>query len=227
VERSRPFSGSPLAGLPLLRDATSRRASSWDRSGGNDDRLHIQPGEEAVLAEIAGSGVIRHIWVTIASDEPDVLRKVVLRAWWDGEGSPSVAVPIGDFFGVGHAQTRNYSALPLQMSPEDGKGFKDSAVIPGGPRALAAELKLGGIASAPRYIQKPAFACRVFTEQRTFGESRWPFTLARPEAVDYSREGSPERSSSWITCSCFPGTNVTRRSTSSSSAPRFATPRRD
>jgi hypothetical protein len=123
VERSRPFSGSPLAGLPLLRDATSRRASSWDRSGGNDDRLHIQPGEEAVLAEIAGSGVIRHIWVTIASDEPDVLRKVVLRAWWDGEGSPSVAVPIGDFFGVGHAQTRNYSALPLQMSPEDGKGF--------------------------------------------------------------------------------------------------------
>jgi perosamine synthetase len=65
----------------------------------------------------------------------------------------------------------------------------DSAVIPGGPRALAAELKLGGIASAPRYIQKPAFSCRVFTEQRTFGESRWPFTLARPEAVDYSPEG--------------------------------------
>jgi hypothetical protein len=25
----------------------------------------------------------------------------------------------------------------------------------------------------------------VFTEQRTFGQSRWPFTLARPEALDY------------------------------------------
>jgi dTDP-4-amino-4,6-dideoxygalactose transaminase len=61
----------------------------------------------------------------------------------------------------------------------------DPAVVPGGPTALAAELRLGGVASAPRYIQKPAFACRVFAEQRTFGNSRWPFTQARPEALDY------------------------------------------
>jgi perosamine synthetase len=62
----------------------------------------------------------------------------------------------------------------------------DPEVVPGGPAGLAAELRVGGIASAPRYIQKPAFACRVFTEQRTFGQSRWPFTLARSDAVDYS-----------------------------------------
>jgi dTDP-4-amino-4,6-dideoxygalactose transaminase len=61
----------------------------------------------------------------------------------------------------------------------------DPAEVPGGPTALAAELKLGGIASAPRYIQKPAFRCGVFANQKTFGESRFPFTLARPEAVDY------------------------------------------
>jgi dTDP-4-amino-4,6-dideoxygalactose transaminase len=67
----------------------------------------------------------------------------------------------------------------------------DPDVIPGGPGALAAELKLGGIASAPRYIQKPAFRCGVFVNQKTFGESRWPFTLARPEAVDYSVERFP------------------------------------
>jgi dTDP-4-amino-4,6-dideoxygalactose transaminase len=67
----------------------------------------------------------------------------------------------------------------------------DAAVIPGGSPALAAELRVGGIASAPRYIQKPAFACRVFTEQRTFGDSRWPFTLAQPEALDYAPERFP------------------------------------
>ncbi|MDQ1521023.1 MAG: perosamine synthetase [Actinomycetota bacterium] len=61
----------------------------------------------------------------------------------------------------------------------------DPAVVPGGPTALAAELKLGGIASGPRYIQKPAFRCGVFANQRTFGKSRFPFSLARPEAVDY------------------------------------------
>ena len=64
----------------------------------------------------------------------------------------------------------------------------DGDVIPGGAVALAKALKEYGIASAPRYIQKPAFRCQVFRDQVTFGESRWPFTLARPEAVDYSEE---------------------------------------
>jgi perosamine synthetase len=67
----------------------------------------------------------------------------------------------------------------------------DPDVIPGGPPAVAAELRVGGIASAPRYIQKPAFACKVFTEQRTFGHSRWPFTLAHPDAVDYAPDRFP------------------------------------
>jgi dTDP-4-amino-4,6-dideoxygalactose transaminase len=67
----------------------------------------------------------------------------------------------------------------------------DLKVIPGGPAALAKELKAANIASAPRYIQKPAFRCQVFRDQRTFGNSRWPFTLARPAAVDYSQERFP------------------------------------
>ncbi len=67
----------------------------------------------------------------------------------------------------------------------------DGDVIPGGPGALAAELKFYDIAAAPRYINKPAFRCKVFTDQVTFGTSRWPFTLASPEAVDYSAERFP------------------------------------
>jgi len=67
----------------------------------------------------------------------------------------------------------------------------DPTEIPGGTTALAAELKLGGIASGPRYIQKPAFRCGVFANQRTFGASRFPFTLARPEAVDYDAARFP------------------------------------
>ncbi len=119
--------GSPLGGLARLRNVRSKRYSSWDRTGGNDDRLHIQPGESALLADIDGAGSVSHIWVTIASEqkpaEENYLRKLVLRAFWDGEEHPSVEVPVGDFFGVGHAQTVNFVSLPLQMSPQDGKGF--------------------------------------------------------------------------------------------------------
>jgi perosamine synthetase len=67
----------------------------------------------------------------------------------------------------------------------------DGNVIPGGSVALAAKLKARNIASAPRYIQKPAFMCQVFREQRTFGNSRFPFNLARPEAVEYDPQKFP------------------------------------
>lgn len=83
---------------------------------------------------------------------------------------------------------------PIAASPETEASYWrycltiNGDVVPGGPDALAAELKGLGIPSAPRYIKKPAFQTRLFQEQKTFGESRWPFTLARPEAVDYGPE---------------------------------------
>lgn len=67
----------------------------------------------------------------------------------------------------------------------------DPAIVPGGPVAVAAALRPLGIASAPRYISKPAFRCGVFAEQNTLGGSHWPFTLARPAAVDYSIDRFP------------------------------------
>ena len=67
----------------------------------------------------------------------------------------------------------------------------DLASIPGGPVAVGNALKTLGVASAPRYIQKPAYECMIFTDQRTFGSSRWPFSIARREAVDYSPSALP------------------------------------
>jgi perosamine synthetase len=67
----------------------------------------------------------------------------------------------------------------------------DELVIQDGAPGMARLLKEKGIASAPRYIQKPAFMCEVFQKQRTFGNSNFPFNLARPETVDYSIEKFP------------------------------------
>ncbi len=67
----------------------------------------------------------------------------------------------------------------------------DGALFEGGLDGLARGLRERDIVCAPRYIQKPAFECQVIREQRTFGASRFPFTLARPEAVDYRSERFP------------------------------------
>lgn len=117
-------SGS-LADLARLRDFERHRLSSWDRSGGNADALIVPSGETAELGAIEGPGCVKHWWVTTMTlpNDPDELVKSVLRMYWDGESHPSVEVPLGDFFGLGFGRRRNFSSLPLQMSPEDGKSM--------------------------------------------------------------------------------------------------------
>jgi hypothetical protein len=113
---------STLAQLPFLRDYESRRASSWDQTGGNEDWWTLEAGARKDLLVTDGPGCIKHIWMTVGGDD-SYPRKLVLRMWWDGEPEPSVEVPLGDFFGIGHGLRRNFASLPLQMSPEDGRAF--------------------------------------------------------------------------------------------------------
>lgn len=130
-----PFKGSPLGELARLRKVRTRRVSSWDRTGGNNDSLKIPPGETVVLADIEGAGCINHIWCTHRCGQADYLRRVVLRMKWDNETGYSVEVPLGDFFGVGHAMMVNFTSLPLQMSPAEGRAFNCFFPMPFGERA--------------------------------------------------------------------------------------------
>jgi hypothetical protein len=105
-----------LDNLSKLRTGWSKRESSWDRSGGNGDYIEMQPGETKVFAEMKGPGVVRHIWLTLWANEPDYLRRMLIRAYWDGEDQPSIDCPVGDFFGVGHGKVNSYSCAVMDMS---------------------------------------------------------------------------------------------------------------
>lgn len=128
-----------LDDLSTLKAGSSKRVSSYDRTGGNKDYYTLKPGETLEVCDIPGAGIIRHIWMTMAADNPrDELylpRKVCLRMYWDGESEPSVQAPIGDFFGMGHGLTRNFSSAPLAMSPEDGRAFNCFFPMPFDSRA--------------------------------------------------------------------------------------------
>jgi len=101
----------------------SHRASSYSPTGDNRDRLCIVRGDTATLLDVQGSGCITHIWFTMHSLEPQYLRKCLLKVFWDGETEPSVLVPVGDFFGVGHGVTVDYTSLPMVMAPSYGTGL--------------------------------------------------------------------------------------------------------
>lgn len=97
------------------KNGRSRRISSWDRTGKNNDWVTIKKGETKVIADISGTGCIRHIWVTINCPDRFYLRKILLKVYWDNEDSPSVLTPIGDFFGVGHGVASHYASIPFSM----------------------------------------------------------------------------------------------------------------
>jgi hypothetical protein len=110
-------SSSFLEQLAIERNFVSRRASSWDRSGRNIDYVQVEAQARCQLASIEGPGCIKHIYATAISLDPFYYRNVVLRMYWDGESRPSVEVPLGDFFGIGHCRPRLFSSLLLSVNP--------------------------------------------------------------------------------------------------------------
>ncbi|UCF37174.1 MAG: DUF2961 domain-containing protein [Acidobacteriota bacterium] len=124
---------SALLDLAKLQDdVKSKRISSFDRSGGNNDRFeNIPDGERRTLFEVSGAGMINHIWITIAPPPPDLSRNdIILRMYWDGSSIPCVESPIGPFFGQGWDESYNFSSLPLAAGPRDGRGLVSYFVMP-------------------------------------------------------------------------------------------------
>jgi len=98
--------------LCTLRNARSLRASSWDVSGRNSDAWQIPAGETRVLADIKGPGKITHIWMTQGGH----YRECLIKITWDGNATPSVVCPLGDFFGLGHGIVNSYQSLLFTAS---------------------------------------------------------------------------------------------------------------
>ena len=107
-----------LLNLVHPHDYVQRRVSSYDKTGGNADAIHLAHGATATVLDEAGPGIITHVWFTIASPEPMHLKKLVLRMYWDDEATPSVEAPIGDFYGLGLGQYFTYQSAPLDVAPE-------------------------------------------------------------------------------------------------------------
>ncbi|MGA2600567.1 MAG: glycoside hydrolase family 172 protein [Bryobacteraceae bacterium] len=100
--------------LARLRDSHAYRSSSNNPDPtSNDDSRRPIPGETIVLADVQGPGVITHIWLTIAANEYGWPRLLRLRAYYDGSATPSVDVPVGDFFAVGHGYEREVKSLMI------------------------------------------------------------------------------------------------------------------
>jgi hypothetical protein len=75
--------------------------------------VRIKPGEVFTLGEITGSGAIQHIWMTPTGP----WRYSIFRVYWDGEATPSIESPVGDFFASGWGGYAQITSLAVCDNP--------------------------------------------------------------------------------------------------------------
>lgn len=132
-----PLQGDDLAKLKdLIKQLEGRGKPPWELRGEElgeqlvaEQSYVMEPGQTVreQSENDDGPAVIRGIWVKFRDLPEDLvesrkmLTRMVMRIYWDYEGTPSVDVPMGDFFGTAPG-VNPYKSLPLGMA-EDGSAY--------------------------------------------------------------------------------------------------------
>lgn len=75
--------------------------------------MPIPPASTLTLADVKDEGEITQIWLTPTGN----WRGQILRIYWEGEATPSVECPLGDFFANGLNEYAHVNSLPICVNP--------------------------------------------------------------------------------------------------------------
>jgi hypothetical protein len=114
-----------LTDLPSLCNRKTGRSSSWDTSGGNRDFWLVPAKSRVVLADISGPAQITHIWMT----QYDHYRECLLKVTYDDASYPSVLVPLGDFFCLGHNMVNSFESALFTASTNTSYQFNKPCAL--------------------------------------------------------------------------------------------------
>ncbi len=124
----------------------------------------IPAGATATLADIAGPGVLQHLWITPTG----VWRHLILRMTWDNAARPSVECPVGDFFASGWAHRDNFAQVTsAAVCVNPGSAFNCYWEMPFRERAVIT-LENRATTDATIYFQFDYALCEVAAEAGYF-----------------------------------------------------------
>ena len=113
------ISGEKGKGGMAIPDPTERKYAASGRAADSLGQgwkvkpfLRVNAGQTVTLMDVDGPGTIQHIWMV-----EDLSRAHVLRFYWDGESTPSVEVPVPDFFAVGHEKFGQVNSQVVVVNP--------------------------------------------------------------------------------------------------------------
>lgn len=102
---------------PLEKGSAAHAAQDLGTGWKVNPYVRIEPNQTFVMADIQGPGAIQHIWMTPTGNN----RLNIIRMYWDGEETPSVECPVGDFFATGWGEYMKFGSLAVCVNP--GSGF--------------------------------------------------------------------------------------------------------
>jgi len=118
------FTGAKGGGGQATEGTGARAARDLGKGWKVSPSVGIKAGETFTLADISGPGAIQHIWMTPTGH----WRFQILRIYWDGEATPSVETPVGDFFASGWGKHGQISSLAVAVNP--GSAFNSYWTMP-------------------------------------------------------------------------------------------------
>lgn len=119
-------SAGPPSVYSTNRQGVSRQFTTFDPKT-RAKAVLVKPGEKKTLIQYEKAGIISRLWITFSGwfwayweahlpIDQTILKKFILRIYWDGNDYPSVEAPLGDFFGIGQCEYKHYLSQFLGMS---------------------------------------------------------------------------------------------------------------
>lgn len=112
------FTGEPGRGGMATEGTGAAAARDLGLGWKVSPSVSISAGETFTLADVSGTGSIRHMWFTTNAKTN---RAFILRIYWDGSPVPSVEVPLCDFFASADYQKyAQLTSMPVCVNPKRG-----------------------------------------------------------------------------------------------------------
>ncbi|MCX7009369.1 MAG: DUF2961 domain-containing protein, partial [Kiritimatiellaeota bacterium] len=107
------FTGEKGAAAMATNGTGKNAASELGRGWKVSPSVRVKAGTTFTLADIKRPGCIQQIWMTPTGN----WRTSILRFYWDGETTPSVECPVGDFFACGWGKYCQINSLAVCVNP--------------------------------------------------------------------------------------------------------------
>jgi len=116
----------PDASQPVQDDviAIGQNPSFWCPSPSRElgQKWKVRPciwlpvNSTATVLDADGPGMIRHFWMTF---DKKYVRDLIIRMYWDGEETPSVECPLGDFLCSAPKCYADMKSMPICVNPDN------------------------------------------------------------------------------------------------------------